>query len=698
MIRAPLAASVLRHRRKLLLTAVLLAAAALADADERDVGALGTIATRPGAPPSRTFDYLYVEPNSGASSGGHAAVRFGDVTFHFQHADPGIIRSIKETSGSFEYAYRALGNRTVHASSIAVSADTYERLRDAFEQRHLVQQSQLELLASRRRDRALFEQLRDGTAAPGRAPDFPRDAAVALPGSGYFVIAAAVSGDAEHAEARGVAKHCRAAGGPASAALALLRERVREARGADYLARRSDALRAQIDALAYDDAASRVPVLAPQLVPAARTGFADRYGELLLAWLAVEVMRAGGCVRAETLRTSDDPAFRLSETERDRLRALAARLTDDLLRLLDSRRADVGIPLLVGLARLVAFGRSVASGRLTVLDVFPQQPQQLPPDAVRRYAPALRAILAERRTELAQARAEVSASPASGEATWSRLETATNLVLELESALERGTPLRVHDGTLLPVKAAPWSPTWPRPQLSPPGLDRAAAAAVRIERAAGAQLAALYPYHVVRRNCVTEIFRTIDVALDPARDGAVVGAGAVRVRAQAHDRLGGYVRMTGTANFIPVVAHRAVRHTYRVTARRRLPSYRRQRLARLAERESPLRVYLRESNTLTSTIQPAAYTREPFLFFTEDTVPPRPLFGLVNLGVGAGASALGIVTLSFDRGQRFLAGIRAALFSLPELAFVSLRKGEIPILPRDWRSYDASGDAAAARR
>lgn len=156
--------------------------------------------------------------------------------------------------------------------------------------------------------------------------------------------------------------------------------------------------------------------------------------------------------------------------------------------------------------------------------------------------------------------------------------------------------------------------------------------------------------------------------------------------------------MTGTANFIPVVAHRAVRHTYRVTVRSRLRSYRRQRLARLAARQNPFLVYLRESNTLTSTIQPAAYIGEPFLFFTEDAVAPRPLLGLVNLGVGAGASVLGIVTLPFDHGHRLLEGIRGLLFSLPELAFVSLRKGEIPILPHDWQAYDGEADPAATGR
>ncbi len=679
--------------RTLILAAALLAVVPCAIAGERTDPAVRSVG------PFRTFDYLYIEPNSGASSGGHAAVRFDEATYHFQHAEPGIIRSVKETAEGFEYAYRALGNRTMHVTSIAVSAETYARLRDAFERRHLVQRGQLDLLAARRRDRQLLEYLRDGETAPGRAAKTPGDPGIELRGSGYFVLDGPACGDAALPRCRASAPghttiDCPQSVGVPSAAVAILRQRIGDAYGSGYLAGRSDALRSAIDALSFAAPAPPPPAFAADRMPAARTGFADRYGELVLAWLAVEVLRTGGCARTETLRTSDDPSFRLSEAETRRLRRLAQRLAIDLVGLFDSRRPDVGFPLLVGMARLAALERSVASGRLVVLDGFPEHPQVLGAEMIRRYGDPLRAILSERRDELERARAEALTARASGEAAWSQLETAANLALELESAVEPGAPLRVYAGTPLPVKAAPLRPSWPRPGLSGTALVAAAAEARRTEREVEARLVALYPYHVVRRNCVTEIFRTIEAALGPGADGAAARV-AAHGREDAGQRLGGHVRIEGTANFIPVVAHRAVRHTYRVAARGRLPSYRRQRLARLMARQSPLLVYLRESNSLTSTIQPATPGGDPFLFFTEDAVAPRPLLGVVNLGVGAGASVLGLVTLPFDHGDRLLRGMRGTLFSLPELAFINLRKGEIPILPHDWQAYGAEVDAAA---
>ena len=68
------------------------------------------------------------------------------------------------------------------------------------------------------------------------------------------------------------------------------------------------------------------------------------------------------------------------------------------------------------------------------------------------------------------------------------------------------------------------------------------------------------------------------------------------------------------------------------------------------------------------------YKRQ-FLFFTDDQVVPRPLFGAMNLLTGLGASAVGVAMLPVDGGETLWAGLRGALFSLPELVFHNIRKG-----------------------
>jgi hypothetical protein len=86
-------------------------------------------------------------------------------------------------------------------------------------------------------------------------------------------------------------------------------------------------------------------------------------------------------------------------------------------------------------------------------------------------------------------------------------------------------------------------------------------------------------------------------------------------------------------------------------------------------------VFLRESNVVTSTLYRVEPRDSIFLFFTDDLVAPRPLFGAANLLTGLAASAVGLTMLPVDGGETFWAGLRGAMFSLPELVFQNIRKG-----------------------
>ena len=140
--------------------------------------------------------------------------------------------------------------------------------------------------------------------------------------------------------------------------------------------------------------------------------------------------------------------------------------------------------------------------------------------------------------------------------------------------------------------------------------------------------------------------------------------------------------MDAPLNFIPAAAAVSVRESYAVSETIELPSYRLAALARMYRRENPVRVYLRESNTVTSTL----YQRNPddsaFLFFTDDATVTRPILGAVNLVTGLGVSAVGLFMVGVDGGDTLRAGLRGMLFSLPELIFFNIRKGSIPYAPR----------------
>jgi len=107
----------------------------------------------------------------------------------------------------------------------------------------------------------------------------------------------------------------------------------------------------------------------------------------------------------------------------------------------------------------------------------------------------------------------------------------------------------------------------------------------------------------------------------------------------------------------------------------RIPSYRERRLAELRQRAHPALVYAREANTLTATVYRRRAPDGTFLLFSDDVLLARPLYGALNLGYAAAQGVLGVLAAPFDRGARAVRASKGVLFSVPELFFVSIRKG-----------------------
>ena len=63
---------------------------------------------------ARLLDFLYVEPNVGTASGGHAALRLEDRVYHFQNVDGDWLRMERADADFFRYAYSVVENRTIH--------------------------------------------------------------------------------------------------------------------------------------------------------------------------------------------------------------------------------------------------------------------------------------------------------------------------------------------------------------------------------------------------------------------------------------------------------------------------------------------------------------------------------------------------------------------------------------------------------
>ena len=626
--------------------------------------ALGIVALPAhGEKPPGFFEYLYIESNSGDSSGGHAAICFAKRCYHFQQDEEQTIRLHEDDSQEFEYRYRLLGNRTIHASRFEVSASAYERLQSAFEGRLLVQDRQYEVLDSLVRDRRLIEHLLDQDDA----------GAVQLPGSAYSFA------DERDGSQSGVGDTGR------SAALDRLAARVRATYGNDFLERRLAGLR--------DDIARLLPATEPTTLPAPEAGkllfvpagFATRYRELVSGWLALEALRAALPLRAGSFHAPQDEEFALTPDEINVLRAYATRLTEALVRLPASNRPDWGYPMLVGMARLVALEASIESGHLVLLDDFSEDAPVVSAAIVSKHAETLAQVCDERHADFLAARHQLFDAGLPSEAYLSLLETAGNLFIDIQRALVWGSPMRVYAGHVVPMKGAVRR-DWPVPQLPRAVLLRALTFAHDRERTYRAALKQLYAYDLFSHNCVTEIFRTMDAAIVSTDPGGLPNAAAVGNASSA--RLEGYVEWRHTLSFIPFLSAKAIGTTYRVAKTVERPSYRRLALDQMYTHENVVRVDLRESNVFTA----QSYERNPedpiFLFFTDDVVLRRPLYGIANLAVGIGGTLAGLALWPVDGGATLRAGLDGALFSVPEIAFINIRKGSFAFAPRRWLSEE----------
>jgi hypothetical protein len=559
----------------------------------------------------------------------------------------------RENARRFQHSYRTLQNRSMEVSRIEATPETVALLRETFERRLLAQTRQLALLEELEGDVALLAALAEGE--PARVP---------VRGAGFFA-------DAPQADAPAV--------------LDALRVAIAARHGAAWLeTRRAEALRTLRDAAPspLDPAALRVD---PLRYPVARESLMRRSARALAALRAVDVLLHPRPLR-EGVRAGEgqppDPWLRLDPALRARLLEVRVGLLDAAATLAASRRPDWGEALLLASARLVALEESLASGHLVMLDAFPADAKVLRVGTRRRAL--LPTLLGDARRDFVEAHECLFSSAGYREVSWNELEQAVTRIAELR-AVERGRKsLRVDVGAMLPEGIAEL-PVAPYLAGSRDQLERAAATAHEARGAWADALAAQYRYDLVRRNCVSELFRTIDTAL--ASSASAPNAGdreAIRafVREESVRRLGGYVDPVADANFIPFVSSRNVRAAWRVAEAIHLPSAREHAVS---SEGGGLAAALRESNVWTSSLYAPSEDDGFFLFFTDGEWPLRPLLGAANLVAALARSVVGVVELPFDRGRGLQAGLGGALWSAPELLFVNIRKGTNEYVPPSQR-------------
>jgi hypothetical protein len=363
--------------------------------------------------------------------------------------------------------------------------------------------------------------------------------------------------------------------------------------------------------------------------------------------------------------------------EREVLEKFRDQLTLSLLKSVATGRPDWGYSVLVNMARFVAVDLSLQSGQWVFIDDFAMDSEWISTDQFAQYAEQMQTQINDAQANLVQTRKVLLNSDGLTEANYSKLEMSANRYFELLKG-RRQKAVRYMGEKALPTKSI-GLPDWIVPELTQQQLKTALNELDDYESKFLQELAKHYRYDLITRNCVTELFRTIDQALLQQNKVDIDQSTQVeQLMKESTKRLGGNI--SATYNFIPFVSFQSVQEHYKVTTSAVLNSYRGQQLEKLYVRNNGLMVTLRESNTFTSTLY--AYNPDDafFVFFTDDSLVLRPIFGLFNTAAGIGQSVFGFLSWPFDAGKNLKSGATGVLMSLPELLFFNMRKGSYKYL------------------
>lgn len=626
------------------------------------IGVLAALALQPSAGTAASFNYLYIEASEGNSSGGHTAIQFDDEIYHYQHVDSGLIRLFRQEKTEFHFLYRYLQNRPMHLSRVEISEDTFDLLKDQFKWRFLTQERQFKLLDDLHKERIFIRHLLQKSTADQAIIDTDAASVLRLKGVGLFYPEP--GRQPRHTDSNLTKQQ--------SLSVQNLRRKVEQRYGPDFLQRRREMIEAQIKTLAPSQWPAINSDLAAEEFPSPIYTFTERYSDYLTALFAVKALTDAQPLQSGVLLPTNQPVFKISEAEGRALAELQDDLETGLIKALGSNRPDWGYAVLVDMARYIAIDASLQSGYWVFIDDFTENSERLRPDQYLEHSAQVRMLVSDARAALERNRLSATSRQHLGEAEYSQIEMAGNRYIELLNSEQRHD-FRYNGQKALPSKSI-GLPDGPVPNLSPEQLTTALSALDNLENSLSETLNQSYRYDLFSRNCVTELFGTINQALIKSyRSGDEIADPEALTIKESEQRLGGYIETA--YNFVPFVAYQSVLDRYHVTQSSDLASYRGLELTKLSARQNSLITGLRESNIISSRLYKYNPDDALFVFFTDNNVLLRPLFGIVNTGAGIGQSVYGFFSWPMDSGKNLQSGATGILMSLPELFFFNMRKG-----------------------
>ena len=559
-----------------------------------------------------SLSIIYIQANTGDSSGGHAALRRGQTVFHFQHSERGLLELKRENFQKFRFFYNDLGNRNMYESALGLSTDASDAVWKHFIKLLTRQGDSLARLNDLQNSLRLLESI------DSNARSLP------VKGAGFF------QNDSD------------------SSAWDSLSRLIDSFLEPDFIHKELTETKARL---------SRLQNAVPADIP--------KWQEQFSIFAALSIISERRALNPDAIVLLDENNASMGKLTSDEITALKLwkkTFENSILLLLESKRPDRGFPLMLACARYLCAENSIKTGRLFLLSTFPEGLE--PTDAIQMAGDAerLNGLHRTARQKIRQKTLHLLNGD-KDEYRWCMLENMGSRYAELEAAAKKPYRMRIYPENVIPEKTG-YIPLAARPSKhwTEQAMTGSKKALKRLETKLGNSMG----YNLFTNNCVTAIFSNISEALSSGQTGKQIDPELLKNFKK--------ISFVPWRMFQQVTAHSQNIKYY--------PSWRQRKLASMYTDNNPVNVFLKECNTLTALTYKHGRQDSAFLFFTDNLALARPLFGAINLAWGLGRSAAGFFLIPFDSGTTIKSGALGALFSVPELFFLNIRKGSYTYLPQ----------------
>lgn len=590
------------------------------------------------------FEYIYVNSNAGQSSGGHSAIKFGNWVYHFQYYPDKIFHLVRDPWFDFRYTYNVMENRSLLLTKVHPSNGAAKKLERGFNSFFIVQEKHLSNLNLLQREIEFHELLQKH-----RVQFFK------IKSLGYF-------------SENNFNSH----------AYKSIKEKIELRLGKNYLIKTQNEItnfmlssNNETWELNTNKITSKSFFSLPELSH-------EKYERTIQQLSLLTILdKSIGLKKTSLVYFPKTKELQPTESELSRYKFFLSHLEERLIYQLESKdqNTEWAEDCLSTLAIYLVVYQSIQEETFIFLDTLPNneekvkwqvenQTLKIAIDSFPLFANFRKEIFDESQDILIQDFIELQDSANR----WVEIKQATSLNRAIRNTANRTLPHKEGEAWIS-------IPSIYNSQELNPSIAKLKSDYEKYN----SRLREIYPYHLIFQNCTSEIFVKISEIYE--KDS---------VKIQNH--LGKDIDPKTSFSFVPFYSSYDVRKNYKAKASSEILSYRRKYVRQREENEKKWWISYQEDFVPSSSIYSYNENDHLFLFFTDDTIILRPIYGFANLSLGLMQTLFGIPFTVFDKGNQFMAGLDGMLFSMPELIFFNIRKGSfyrtsISELEEDFPNY-----------